>query len=524
MPFASAWSLWWIADRVAAGFRELLGCSDLLSDAARPSPSPSRCCSKGWRRRRSSGLGASPVLAYNLVLLAALVTNGAFALALLRGLGLAPLAAGRRRRDAVPAPLSCITSSACSRWCRSRACSPRCTRCSRSRGARRRARGLRLGVAFAAAYLLCGQNALFLALVGAPAALCLVRRAHLAPRSLLALAIAAATAAALLVPVVSAQLEVRRTHGFARSARASALGAAAPGAFRLTPAAPLAPLPRHRRSHRTRTSGRCFPGRSSSRSRSPVSPGACAAATPGASPPSCSRWPWAAVAARGAAGVSRSAASGSFIGCATDPRARAAAQLLARIDADAGGDRAARRGRASTRWPLPRGRPRNAGAARRGRPRDRDRLLLVASVELWPPAPGLSPAPVARSVATVARLDRPSTCRRVRPLVHLPVPASERVADYEETARAMLLATAHGRPLVNGYSSYFPRPTARSRASCAAARRPPPGRCCTRWACASSACAAPGSRRSELRAEPQSALSARRGFPDARRRDLGSAR
>ena len=42
-------------------------------------------------------------------------------------------------------------------------------------------------------------------------------------------------------------------------------------------------------------------------------------------------------------------------------------------------------------------------------------------------------------------------------LVHLPVPASEGVADYEETARAMLLATAHGRPLVNGYSSYFPR-------------------------------------------------------------------
>jgi hypothetical protein len=42
-------------------------------------------------------------------------------------------------------------------------------------------------------------------------------------------------------------------------------------------------------------------------------------------------------------------------------------------------------------------------------------------------------------------------------LVHLPVPASESVADYEETARAMLLATAHGRPLVNGYSSYFPR-------------------------------------------------------------------
>jgi hypothetical protein len=49
-----------------------------------------------------------------------------------------------------------------------------------------------------------------------------------------------------------------------------------------------------------------------------------------------------------------------------------------------------------------------------------------------------------------------STRPRSAALVHLPVPASEGVADYEETARAMLLATAHGRPLVNGYSSYFP--------------------------------------------------------------------
>jgi len=83
-------------------------------------------------------------------------------------------------------------------------------------------------------------------------------------------------------------------------------------------------------------------------------------------------------------------------------------------------------------------------------------IALVASVELWPPAPGLSPAP-AREVwrPWLDWIDQ-----HVPPgaaLLHLPVPPSEGVADYEETARAMLLATAHGRPLVNGYSSYFPR-------------------------------------------------------------------
>ena len=43
--------------------------------------------------------------------------------------------------------------------------------------------------------------------------------------------------------MLSAQLEARRTHGFARTARAIALGAAAPGDFRVAPAAPLVPLP-----------------------------------------------------------------------------------------------------------------------------------------------------------------------------------------------------------------------------------------------------------------------------------------
>jgi hypothetical protein len=43
------------------------------------------------------------------------------------------------------------------------------------------------------------------------------------------------------------------------------------------------------------------------------------------------------------------------------------------------------------------------------------------------------------------------------PLAQLPFPADASVEAYEPSARFMYLATFHGRPLVNGYSSYFPQ-------------------------------------------------------------------
>jgi hypothetical protein len=81
----------------------------------------------------------------------------------------------------------------------------------------------------------------------------------------------------------------------------------------------------------------------------------------------------------------------------------------------------------------------------------------LACAEPWPPPPALSPAPAREAwqpwLDWIEQHLPPGAA-----LVHLPPPASERVGDYQETAQAMLLATAHGRPLVNGYSSYFPRP------------------------------------------------------------------
>jgi hypothetical protein len=445
VPLASAWALWWVADRIGAGFagfwdapifyptKQTFAFSEpLLLEGAVAAP-------LAWA-------GVSPVPAHNLILLAALVTNGAFAFALLRGLGLAiaPAAAGGAMACLLPyvhhelgvltlVPLAGVLAVLHASL-------------AFSRGATLW-RGVRLGVAFAAAYALCGQYAIFLALVGAPAALCLLRRAWLAPRGLLALALAAATAGALLVPVVSAQLAVRRAHGFARSEQTSVLGSAAPGSFRLAPAAPWVPFP-----------------------------GIDAAPDPGQQ----AHFPGALKLALAIAGLGWGLRRGDtrrftaflallavgavllsvlprleIFGVAPFHALRALVPGLGQVRSfwratmlmqlaivllAAEGIQALLAVAREVAW-------RRAAVLA---------LAALAVVELWPPAPGLSAAPSREAwqpwLAWIAEHVPPGA-----PLVQLPVPASERVGDYAETARAMLLGTAHAHPIVNGYSSYFPR-------------------------------------------------------------------
>ncbi|HEY8153710.1 MAG TPA: hypothetical protein VII72_06230 [Myxococcota bacterium] len=449
MPFASAWSLWWTADRVAAGFRSFW-------DAPIFFPTPQSYAFsepmllEGLAAAPLQWLGASPVLACNLILLAALVSNGAFALALLRSLGLAPLAAiaGGALLCLLPfvhhelgvltlVPLAGVLATLHALLAFSRrATLPR---------------GLRLGIAFAAAYFLCGQNALFLALVAGPAALCLASRAHLAPRSLLALAVAAATAAVLLLPIAKTQIDVRRTHGFARPARLVALGAAAPRDFWRAPTAPLLPFPGvHAAADPNQRA--LFPGalklalalaglawglrRADTRRFTAFLLATAAGAVALSMLPG-----WDSLG--GAHRVLRALVPG-LAQVRSFWRASMLMQVATALLAAAGIQALAE----AARRPL-------APAARRAAKAAVIAVALAASAELWPPAPGLSPAPSRE--AWRPWLD--AVEQRLPPgaaLVHLPVPASEAVADYEETARAMLLATAHGRPLVNGYSSYFP--------------------------------------------------------------------
>ena len=193
-----AWFLWMDREPDTRPAPRLLGRSHLLSDCGDLRFSKPLLL-EGFAGAPLYALGASPVLAHNLVLLAALVTNGAFALALLRGLGLGALAAitGGAMLCLLPyahhelgvltlVPLAGVlaTLHALLAFSRRPALWP----------------GLRLGIAFAAAYLLCGQYGLFLALAAAPAALCLVSRAWLAPHGLLGLLIAAATRRPPLYP------------------------------------------------------------------------------------------------------------------------------------------------------------------------------------------------------------------------------------------------------------------------------------------------------------------------------------
>jgi hypothetical protein len=439
--------LWWTADRAAAGFQNLW-------DAPIFHPTPgSYAFSEPMLLEGLAGaplhwLGASPVLVSNLVLLAALVTNGAFGLALLRGLGLGPLAAvaGGAMLCMLPfvhhelgvltlVPLAGVLATLHALLAFSRRATPWL--------------GLRLGVCFAAAYLLCGQYALFLALVAAPAALCLARREHLAARSLLGLLLAAVSAAALLLPQLSAQLEVRRTHGFARTAHAIALGAAASGDFRLTPSAPLLPFPGVRAAADPNQRA-LFPGTLKLAF-------ALAGLVWGLRRPETRRFT-AFLFALGAGAVALSLLPGQEGGAAwLRERIPGLAQLrsfwrasmlmqLATVLLAAEGIHALSRAARRARLLAP---PQAALTSVIA-------LAALATVELWPPAPGISPAPDRQTWRPWLDWIQEHVPQGA-PLVHLPVPASESVADYEETARAMLLATAHGRPLVNGYSSYFPR-------------------------------------------------------------------
>jgi hypothetical protein len=451
VPLASAWSLWWVSDRSAAGFMSFW-------DAPIFYPTPQTFAFseplllEGAAATPLLWAGASPVLAHNLVLLAALVTNGAFAFALLRGLGLAPLAAGAGGAMLCLLPYVHHELGVLTLVPLAGVLAVLHALLAFSRGATL-LRGVRLGIAFAAAYLLCGQYALFLVLVGAPAALCLVQRALLVPRSLLALAVAAATACALLAPVVRTQLEVRRTHGFTRGEHSSALGAAAPGSFQLTPTAPWVP----------------FPGiqAAADPSQQALFPGtlklalAIAGLAWGLRRGDTRRFT-AFLAALAAGGVLLATLPrveifgimpfhglhGAIPGLAQVRsfwRASMLMQVAVALLAATGIEALA----AAARRPAQASRRRAAGLAVAS-------LALVACIELWPPSPGLSKAPSRDAwrpwLDWIAMHVPPGA-----PLVHLPVPASEGVGDYEETARAMLLSTAHQHPLVNGYSSYFPR-------------------------------------------------------------------
>ena len=444
MPFASAWSLWWIADRAGDGFARFWDAPiffPTLQSFAFSEP----LLLEGLAATPLLWAGAEPVLAHNLVLLLALVTNGAFAYALLRGLALGPLAAGAGGALVCLLPyvhheLGVLTLVPLAGVLALLHALIAFARSPTLLG------GARIGVAFAAAWWLCGQYALLLVLAAGPAAACLAGRAWLAPRSLLALALAAAVAAALVAPVARVQLEVRRTQGFSRPEWMTVTGSAAPGSFALTPARPWLPFPGIEAAPDANQQAH-FPGilklalalvglawglkqRELRRACAFLAllglGGVLLAVLPRVELLGVTPFHWLREVVPGLA-LLRSFWRATMF-------AQVAIALLAAIGIQALSTRARAR-----RWAL-------GGVAT---------LAAFATLELWPPSPLLSEAPSREAwapwLAWIAEHVPPGEA-----LVHLPVNATESASDYEPTARAMLLATAHGRPLVNGYSSYFP--------------------------------------------------------------------
>jgi hypothetical protein len=81
-------------------------------------------------------------------------------------------------------------------------------------------------------------------------------------------------------------------------------------------------------------------------------------------------------------------------------------------------------------------------------------LACAAAVEIWPSGQSFASPP--RIEDNRGWLDIVNRSAPPGPVAYIPFPAGYDVSDLVANTEQMLLARAHGRPLVNGYSSFFP--------------------------------------------------------------------
>jgi len=447
VPLFHAWSIGWTADRMADGLTGLWTApiftptpdSFLFSDPV---------ILLGMLAAPILWLGASPVLAHNLLLLLAVTGNGLFTFGLLRCLDVQRVVAalGGLMLLMLPyvhhelgvlmlVPLGGLLGFL---WA--------LVQFSKTPGP---VPALLMGTAAAATYLMCGQYGIILALVIAPASLWLVDRRWRAARAVGSLAAGGLLCALLIAPLVLKQIETLDTHGFARSESTAMKSASHPTAWTLTPWSQLIPTPGIEMAKKNWMQAH-FPGTLKLLL-------ALTGAVIGLRDPRLRRWTAFLLSATVLAclfstlprlefgdtsayralrdvvpGLSSMRNFWRFIVVAQIAVVLLATLSLqfmrARSQARTGGKR-----RIAMAIPI---------------------LGVLAAVELWPSFQKLAPAPdfehwqpwtswVAANVPDSG-------------LLHLPFPPSGGVADFEETARWMLLASAHGRPLANGYSGFFP--------------------------------------------------------------------
>jgi len=81
-------------------------------------------------------------------------------------------------------------------------------------------------------------------------------------------------------------------------------------------------------------------------------------------------------------------------------------------------------------------------------------LACASVIEIWPRDQGFAAPP--RTEDHRGWLDIVARIAPAGPAVYIPFPASLDFADHVAVTEQMLLARAHGRPLLNGYSGFFP--------------------------------------------------------------------
>jgi len=445
VPFTSAWTLWWTSDRASHGF---VG----YWDAPIFHPTPRTFALS--EAMPLAGLVVAPLLwaglplalAYNLFLLGALTLNGLATYLLLRRVRVLPLAAlaGGALACLLPAlhtqlgvltlvPLGGVVLSLSALLSLARA--PRL-------GA-----GALLGLGLGVTYALCAQYALFLALALVPAGLALGRRL-LAPARLRALLVAALVAALPIAPIAIVQRRAASEEHLTRSQDRATRGAAYARAFVRTPPGSLVTPPGIKvASHHGRA---LFPG-----------PAKLVLALVGAlvglgrrGRRRTTRVLVVVTVALVAVSLLPHLTLGAF-----EPYALLAAWVpgLAQVRSLW---RAALLAQLALVLLSAYGLHVALGAALRAH---RARLSCVAValvaalavLEIWPPAQALTEAPSPAVYGAFAGFLRealgPSEAYCL-----LPLPDGGSSDHYEDVARFMLLTALHGRPMVNGYSSYFP--------------------------------------------------------------------
>ena len=245
VPLFNLWTLAWNHDRLAHGYRDYWDAPVFWPEEgtfALSEPQPLT----GLLTAPLVWLTGSEVVSHNLFLLLALALNGFFGLLLLRALGASPgiAWAGGAAFETLPfvhqelgvlqlVPIAGLLALILALL--------------RLSEEPTRGRGVLVGVAFAATYLLCGYYGIFALVVVGPAALWwLVPALRNRPRRralVEALALAAVVAAVLVAPVAVGQVRAARSFDVGRSIASVQRHSARPGHYLRTPWPQWVPLP-----------------------------------------------------------------------------------------------------------------------------------------------------------------------------------------------------------------------------------------------------------------------------------------